>query len=89
MAHGIEVRSPYLNHDIVNFLFSLPTHHKITEINTKKILRDTFKKCIPEKIYNRKNKQGFETKFNELKINGIENYFREIVYSSEFNLDKI
>ena len=84
MAHGIEVRSPYLNHDIVNFLFSIPDQHKITNSNTKKILRDTFKNCIPEEIYFRKSKQGFHTKFNEFNNGKIENYFKDIVYSPEF-----
>ena len=84
MAHGVEVRSPYLNHDIVNFLFSIPVGHKINEFYSKKILRDSFKYLIPEKIYQRKNKQGFHTRFNELNNNKIKNYFKEIIYSPEF-----
>ena len=84
MAHGVEVRSPYLNHDIVNFLFSIPVGHKINEFYSKKILRDSFKYLIQKKIYQRKNKQGFHTRFNELNNNKIKNYFKEIIYSPEF-----
>src|ERR1051326_1879748 len=39
MAHGREVRLPFLSHELVEFLFSLPSNFKIREGWTKWILR--------------------------------------------------
>ena len=49
MAHTLELRSPFLNHDIVRFALSLP----LEERKNKKILKDTFKGLIPDSIINR------------------------------------
>ena len=60
MAHGREVRLPFLSHELVEFLFSLPAHYKIRNGWTKWILRESVKDKLPEDITWRKNKVGFE-----------------------------
>lgn len=50
MAHTLELRSPFLNHDIVRFALSLP----FEERKHKKILKDTFKGLVPDSVINRK-----------------------------------
>jgi asparagine synthase (glutamine-hydrolysing) len=59
MSQSLEVRVPFLDHKIVDFAFSLPTHYKIDNKQRKKILKDAFKSYLPEELYNR-GKQGFE-----------------------------
>ncbi len=59
MANSLEVRSPFLDHDVVEFAFSLPSHYKIDDDSRKKIVRDTFRKYLPSELYNRP-KHGFE-----------------------------
>ncbi len=59
MAHSLEVRVPFLDHELVDWVFSLPVSYKIDGKGRKKILRDTFRKLLPEECYHR-NKQGFE-----------------------------
>ncbi len=59
MAFSREVRLPYLNHEFVNFCFSLPSKYKIHHGWTKWALRDAFKNDIPKKIIERKDKIGF------------------------------
>ncbi len=61
MAHGIEVRLPFLNHQLVEFIFSLPTHFKIQKGFTKIILRKSMESILPAEIAWRKDKIGFET----------------------------
>ena len=39
MAHGCEVRLPFLSHELVEFIFSLPPHFKIRQGWTKWLLR--------------------------------------------------
>ena len=59
MANSLEVRVPLLDHRIVNFAFSLPTHYKITATENKRILKDAFRNELPAELYNRP-KHGFE-----------------------------
>jgi asparagine synthase (glutamine-hydrolysing) len=60
MAHGREVRLPFLQHELVSFIFSLPAGLKIKNGFTKWILRQCYRSSLPEKIYYRKGKTGFE-----------------------------
>jgi asparagine synthase (glutamine-hydrolysing) len=59
MAHGLEVRTPFLDYEVVNFAFSLPSRFKIENGVRKKILQDTFRDFLPRKLYKRP-KKGFE-----------------------------
>ena len=60
MAHGTEVRLPFLNVELVNFIFSLPSSFKIKNGFTKYILRKTMTGKLPEKILWNTEKTGFE-----------------------------
>ncbi len=60
MSHGVEVRLPFLSHELVEFAFSLPSHFKIRDGRTKWILRETMKPLLPEAITGRTDKVGFE-----------------------------
>ncbi len=60
MAHGCEVRLPFLDHQLVEFVFSLPSHFKIKEGWTKWLLRKATENKLPGEIVWRKNKIGFE-----------------------------
>ena len=59
MAHGVEVRSPFLDWRLVCFLFSLPSASKIGGGFTKRILRDAMKGLLPEPVRTRTQKLGF------------------------------
>lgn len=60
MAHAVEVRLPFLNHEMVEFLFSLPAHFKIHNGWTKWLLRKSVDDVLPKEITWRKDKLGFE-----------------------------
>ena len=60
MAHGREVRLPFLSHELVEFVFSLPSHFKIRQGWTKWLLRQSMKDRLPAEIVWRKDKIGFE-----------------------------
>ncbi len=59
MANGLEVRVPFLDYEVVNFISSLPGDFKINSKIRKRILQDSFKELIPPQLYNRP-KKGFE-----------------------------
>ncbi|MBK8494153.1 MAG: asparagine synthase (glutamine-hydrolyzing) [Chitinophagaceae bacterium] len=60
MAHGCEVRLPFLNHELAEFVFSLPAQLKMHEGWTKFLLRKTMEKKLPDEIVWRREKVGFE-----------------------------
>lgn len=60
MAHGVEVRLPFLEHQLVTFLFTLPPSYKIHQGWTKWPLRKATEKELPAEIVWRKDKVGYE-----------------------------
>ncbi|MBI9031457.1 asparagine synthase (glutamine-hydrolyzing) [bacterium] len=59
MAFSIESRVPFLDVNLVEFAFSLPSHYKIKGAQGKYIHRQSLKNSVPEAIYNRKDKVNF------------------------------
>jgi len=60
MAHAVEVRLPFLERQLVEFLFSLPAHLKIHNGWTKWLLRKSVDNLLPSEIVWRNDKIGFE-----------------------------
>jgi asparagine synthase (glutamine-hydrolysing) len=60
MAHGREVRLPFLNAELVQFIFSLPSKYKISNGYTKSLLRKSMDSRLPHNIVWRTDKVGFE-----------------------------
>lgn len=61
MAHSMEVRLPFLSHHLVDFVFSLPDHHKLYKGWTKMILREAMKNILPNDICWRVDKGAYDT----------------------------
>ncbi len=59
MASALEVRVPFLDHELVAFANSLPEDFKVNNKMKKRILQDAFRNELPAKVYNRP-KHGFE-----------------------------
>jgi asparagine synthase (glutamine-hydrolysing) len=60
MAQSIEARVPFLDHRVVEFVFTLPDDWKIRGLTTKYILRQAMRGVLPEDIRSRKDKIGFK-----------------------------
>lgn len=59
MANSLEVRTPFLDYNVVNFAFGLPVNYKINNNGRKRILKDAFRSQLPAEIL-RRRKHGFE-----------------------------
>ena len=68
MAHGIEVRSPFLDHRLVDFASTIPGEYSITGRSGKQILKRAYANLIPDEI-SRRPKAGFTVPVGEW-ING-------------------
>ncbi len=60
MANSIEVRLPFLFHELAEFIFSLPSSFKIKDGYTKWILRKNIQNLLPDSITWQTNKIGYE-----------------------------
>lgn len=58
MANSLEARVPFLDHELVEKIFSLKEHLYFDETIQKKVLRTFLKDKVPQEVYDRK-KQGF------------------------------
>lgn len=61
MAFSVESRVPFLDHRLVEFVFSLPSYFKMRGGYTKRVMREAMIGVIPEKIRRRARKMGFAT----------------------------
>jgi asparagine synthase (glutamine-hydrolysing) len=59
MARGVEARAPYLDHELVEFVYRLPPALKIAHGETKLALRRAVRGLVPPWVLAR-GKQGFE-----------------------------
>jgi asparagine synthase (glutamine-hydrolysing) len=58
MASSLEVRAPFLDHELVEFVMSLPSTLKLKGLTSKYILKKMMKGLLPDKVINRP-KKGF------------------------------
>lgn len=59
MAHSREVRLPFCDHRIAEFVFGLPERLIMGNAETKHLLREAMRGILPEPVRVRWNKQGF------------------------------
>ena len=62
MSLPIEVRVPFMDHKLVEYMFSLPEKHKKLSAIPKSLLVNSLKKRLTDKVVNRK-KMGFALPF--------------------------
>jgi len=58
MAYGLEARSPFLDHQVMEFAATLPTKIKLKGIQTKYLLKKAFADLLPKDVLHRP-KMGF------------------------------
>jgi len=79
MAHGVEIRLPFLDDKVVRIALKISSAIKYGGVLPKQFLINIFKKNLPETIWNRP-KMGFSFPF--AKWLGNSNYVKELMLSS-------
>ncbi len=101
MSQGIESRVPFLDHELVEYIYQLKTKYFMEKGKNKYILRDAFKKYFSKKVVNRYDKSArpgnngyfiFNRFFGEfidlLNKNDQNNYFDSRKIKLQFERDK-
>ncbi|MBL4844267.1 MAG: asparagine synthase (glutamine-hydrolyzing) [Planctomycetes bacterium] len=61
MAHSVEARVPFLDHELAEFCLSLPDQLRLRGTETKLVLREAMKGILPEGVRSRRDKIGFRS----------------------------
>ena len=64
MAHSLEARAPFLDHELATYALSLPASLKMNGTRTKAVLKDAAREWLPAEIVERP-KQGFRVPLPE------------------------
>jgi asparagine synthase (glutamine-hydrolysing) len=80
MAHSVELRVPFLDKDLVEFMFTVPMSLKMKGATTKHLFRKAMRPYLPERILNKK-KWGFT-------VNPYEQYKKDLKTVSQRILTK-
>jgi asparagine synthase (glutamine-hydrolysing) len=78
MAHGLEARSPLLDHELMQFAASIPAGLKVRGRQKKWILREALREWLPAEILDRP-KQGFQVPIEHWLGNELHDHVREVL----------
>ena len=81
MMNSLEVRSPFLDHHLAEFVYSLPEDYKTSNTIFKRILKDILGETMPHKFIHRR-KQGFGAPIKKWLREGV---FKNEVYKKLYN----
>jgi len=84
MAHGVEVRCPFLDWRLVCFAFALPSVSKIGGGFTKRVLREAMKGILPENIRTRTHKIGFASPLKDWLGSSLRSFMLDTTATASF-----
>lgn len=85
MAHSVEVRVPFLDTALTDFVFSLPAHYKIRHGQKKWLLRQALQGIVPDKILDAP-KVGFGVPFGYWLRTGLADWMQSVLLDSSQTL---
>jgi asparagine synthase (glutamine-hydrolysing) len=83
MANTLEVRTPFLDHNLVDFVNDLPDDFKVNKNGRKQILTDAFKSKLPKSVWDRQ-KKGFEIPLKSWIGDNIDVVLESEIFSIEY-----
>lgn len=82
MAHGLEARSPLLDHELMEFAAAIPANLKVRGQEKKWILREAMRGWLPDEILDRP-KQGFSVPLSRWLRTDLRDWAEEILLDRE------
>ena len=87
MAHSLEVRSPFLDRQVVELAFALPLHWHRIGWSGKRMLRRCFYELLPPYVWQRR-KQGFAVPLNQWFRNGLQSSLNDLINNINSPINK-
>jgi asparagine synthase (glutamine-hydrolysing) len=81
MMHGLEVRSPFMDHELVHFA-ALLTSDQLLKGGPKRMLREAFAHELPDFVFKRK-KMGFAVPIGEWFRGELRSFLRDHLFASD------
>ena len=81
MSTSLEVRVPFLDHEVVEFAANLPSWFKLKGLTTKYILREAIRGLVPDRVVDR-GKQGYSLPVKNLLRGQLKSVMQELLSSS-------
>ncbi len=81
MANSLEIRVPFLDNNLVDYVMSLPSKYKVYGKEKKYLLKRAFEGVVPDKILYGK-KRGFGVPFSYWLKSSMSNFMRDEISSS-------
>lgn len=88
MAHSIESRVPFLDHELAEFLVNCPTSLKLRHGWSKWILREGMKGVLPEKVRLRRDKMWFPAPQSKWLRNGLRAETEKVFASPDLRMSR-
>ena len=88
MFSSLEVRSPFLNSELLDYTYQIPLKYKIRNSKTKFVLREILKKHLPEELYERP-KQGFGIPISDWMRNDLKDWVNDMLSKDILNKHKL
>jgi asparagine synthase (glutamine-hydrolysing) len=82
MAHGLEVRCPFLDHRIVEFAAQLPPEFKLRGFAKKHLLKVSQRDRLPKEVLDRR-KQGFNAPVSQWVLGPLRQLCQDTLFSAE------
>lgn len=79
MAVGLEVRVPFLNHELVEFAATIPAKYKVRGFSTKHLLKNTFRYQLPVETL-QKRKHGFTPPVSPWFRDNLKGFVRDVLF---------
>lgn len=87
MAYSLEVRSPFLDRQVVELAFALPLHWHRIGWSGKRMLRRCFYELLPQHVWHRR-KQGFAVPLNQWFRNGLQSTLNDMLNNTTSPINK-
>lgn len=83
MSNSVEIRMPFLDYRLVEFVFALPNHDLINKNWTKYILRQAMNDILDSRVNWRKDKKGFNSPVADIMQDSLKEWVYSAIESAE------
>jgi len=85
MAHSVEERVPFLDHNIVEFSFTIPDKYKMHGFNEKYVLKKSMSGILPKSILKRP-KRGYNAPMDRWLSTDLKSSFDDLLHKNDHKL---